>query len=190
MTGYRRRTVLSRVVVTTLAATMLTIGLGAQADAYHVYRKGCHGGMTVPRWTVKASYGQHFAYFPERRVSRSRCYSGRQIIKVTYRMWTGYPYPQTNWTVYSRGPGNNAPAYYYLYPGASYVVRSWEGWYGNKDYESVDVRIKWFTDKWVPLGSMYIDYDNRGDYRCDVGLVGGCGTAWSSWLRGYFVWFH
>jgi hypothetical protein len=164
---------------------LLMIGVGTPAQALSGSSAGCPGSVDVVPYSVVRLSAGYQAYMPARRVLRSPCYAGRQIIQVTYREYTGFP-DATRWSLQETGPGNNSPAAWYVYPGQSLPVPVWNGGFFTKDIVSVDMKVEWFTDSWAPLGSMYLDYDRTSDYRC---LSGYC-TIHTSPIVGAYVYYR
>jgi hypothetical protein len=180
------RAVRTLFVTARLAALVAGLVAGPATSAYAISGggSGCPGSVNfVPYRVVRLSAGYQ-AYFPQRRVDRSPCYAGRQIVTVTYREFTGFP-DATRWTLQETGPGANAPASWYL-PGQYFNVPPWNGGFFTKDMASVDILIQWFTDSWVPLGYIYLNYDSTSDYEC---MSSYC-RIYSSPLVGAYVYYY
>jgi hypothetical protein len=85
---------LARGIVGIVATGSLFGPIGA-AQAWEVggNNRSCAGGVAFIPYKVERLGPAYSAFFPQRRIDRSPCYSGRQIIRVTYREFTGYNVP-------------------------------------------------------------------------------------------------
>lgn len=175
-----RKKFASLLVVPVVAMGILA-GPIAPANAWEfVANNRCAGGVQLIPYKVQGLNAGYAAFFSQRRIDRSPCFAGRQIIRVTYREFTGYNV--SAWTLQETGPGNNQPAAWYVNANQSLNVPSWEGAHNSKDILWVDVKVEWFTDAWTPLSTMMISHRNTWDYQC---LSAYCWIKTNSYVGAY-----